>query len=124
MCLRRSLLVLSSALFFAAGCSREQPAASGGTKAPAPALRKVVFQTDWFPQAEHGGFYQALAKGFYAQAGMDVEIRSGGPGVGIKVPVAKGDVDFGMNRSDDVMVVASRGMPLIMVAAIMQHDPQ
>ena len=32
-------------------------------------LRKVVFQTDWFPQAEHGGFYQALAKGYYRDAG-------------------------------------------------------
>jgi NitT/TauT family transport system substrate-binding protein len=124
MCLRRSLFVLVSALLCAAGCSREQPAGSGPTKTAAPALRKVVFQTDWFPQAEHGGFYQALVQGYYAQAGMDVEIRSGGPGVGIKVPVAKGEVDFGMNRSDDVMVVASRGMPLLMVAAIMQHDPQ
>jgi NitT/TauT family transport system substrate-binding protein len=84
----------------------------------------VIFQSDWFPQAEHGGFYQALAKGFYREAGLDVEIRSGGPGVGIKVPVATGDVDFGMNRSDDVMVVASRGLPLVMVAAVFQHDPQ
>ncbi len=114
--------LLCGVVMVAAGCSRERPAAS--EPARAPALRKVVFQTDWFPQAEHGGFYQALAKGFYRQAGLDVEIRPGGPGVGIKVPVSKGDVDFGMNRSDDVMVVASRGLPLVMVAAVLQHDPQ
>lgn len=112
------------ALLIAGGCSRERPAASQPAETLAPGLRKVVFQTDWFPQAEHGGFYQALAKGFYEQAGLEVEIRSGGPGVGIKVPVAKGDVDFGMNRSDDVLVVASRGLPLVMVAAVLQHDPQ
>ncbi len=53
-----------------------------------------------------------------------MEIRPGGPGVGIKVPVAKGEIDFGMNRSDDVLVVASRGLPLVMVAAVLQHDPQ
>lgn len=108
------------AVMFAAGCAREKETAA----ANAPALRKVVFQSDWFPQAEHGGFYQALAKGFYRQAGLDVEIRPGGPGVGIKVPVATGDVDFGMNRSDDVMMVASQGLPLVMVAAVLQHDPQ
>lgn len=113
---------LICAILFAGGCSRERPAeAAVATK---PELRKVVLQTDWFPQAEHGGFYQALARGFYAQAGLEVEIRSGGPGVGIKVPVAKGDVDFGLNRSDDVLVLASRGLPLVMVGAVFQHDPQ
>ncbi len=86
--------------------------------------RKVVLQTDWFPQAEHGGFYQALAKGYYAQAGLDVTILSGGPGVGIKLNVARGDADFGMMRSDDLMVAAARGMPFVMVSATLQHDPQ
>ena len=110
-------------MLLAAGCARDKPAPAGAAPTTPP-LRKVVFQSDWFPQAEHGGFYQALAKGFYRQAGLDVEIRPGGPGVGIKVPVATGDVDFGLNRSDDVMVVASRGLPLVMVAAVFQHDPQ
>jgi len=114
--------LLLLAVVCAAGCAREKRAE--GARPGAPALHKVVFQSDWFPQAEHGGFYQAWAKGFYRQAGLEVEIRSGGPGVGIKVPVSTGAVDFGMNRSDDVMVVASRGLPLVMVAAVLQHDPQ
>ena len=104
-----------------AGCARQ--AARPETPADAP-LRKIGLQTDWFPQAEHGGFYQALAKGFYREAGLSVDIRPGGNGVGIKLPVAKGDADFGMYRSDDVIVAASRGMPLVIVAATMQHDPQ
>lgn len=108
--------------FCAAGCGRQEAPKPPATAAPA-ALRKVVLQTDWFPQAEHGGFYQALAKGFYAQAGLDVEIWPGGPGSGIKLKVAKGDADFGMNRSDDLLLAASRGLPLVMVAATMQHDP-
>ena len=124
MSLLRFSRLLVLAAIFAVGCGREQSATPTQANAAPPALRKVIFQSDWFPQAEHGGFYQALARGFYRDAGLDVEIRPGGPGVGIKVPVASGDVDFGMNRSDDVMVVASRGLPLIMVAAILQHDPQ
>ena len=106
----------------AVACARKDPA-PGATPAAKPALRKVVLQTDWFPQAEHGGFYQALAKGFYAEAGLDVDIWPGGPGAGIKLKVVKGDADFGMSRSDDLMLAASRDMPLVMVAATMQHDP-
>ncbi len=102
------------------GCTRQEPASVG----PAANLRKVVLQTDWFPQAEHGGFYQALAKGFYREAGLDVEILPGGPGATIKLSVAKGLADFGMYRSDDVIVAASRGLPLVMVAAVLQHDPE
>ncbi|HNC24743.1 MAG TPA: ABC transporter substrate-binding protein [Opitutaceae bacterium] len=102
-----------------AGCARESAA-----PAPAGGLRKVVLQSDWFPQAEHGGFYQAVARGFYREAGLDVEILPGGPGATIKLNVAKGVADFGLYRSDDVVVAASRGLPLLMVGAVLQHDPE
>ena len=109
------------ALLLAAGvgCARKEatPPREGGR-------RKVVLQSDWFPQAEHGGFYQAVAKGFYRDAGLDVEILPGGPGATIKLNVAKGTADFGLYRSDDVIVASSRGLPLIMVAAVLQHDPE
>jgi NitT/TauT family transport system substrate-binding protein len=106
------------------GCGRPASSVVAKEGGASPELRKVVFQTDWFPQAEQGGYYQALAKGFYREAGLAVEIRPGGSAAGIKLPVAKGDADFGMNRSDDIMVAASRGMPLVIVAATFQHDPQ
>lgn len=99
-----------------AGCSRKAE--------PGPQLRRVVFQSDWFAQAEHGGFYQALAKGYFREAGLDVEILTGGPGAGIKLKVAKGEADFGMNRGDDAILAVSRGLPLVMIMATLQHDPQ
>ena len=105
----------------AAGCSRDDAGPAAGGK---PALLKVSLQTDWFPQAEHGGFYQALARGYYREAGLAVEILPGGPGANIKPRVAKGEADFGLNRSDDVLVAASQGLPLVMVGAVFQHDPQ
>ena len=111
------------AALLAAGCARQRPADAAPATRPGE-LHKVVLQTDWFPQAEHGGFYQALAKGFYREAGLDVEILPGGPGAAIKLSVAKGQADFGMYRSDDVIVAASRGLPLIMVGAVLQHDPE
>ena len=110
------LLILA---LLAGGCAPKEPVAVRATS-----LRKVVLQSDWFPQAEHGGFYQALAKGFYREAGLDVQILPGGPGAAIKLSVAKGTADFGMYRSDDVIVAASRGMPLIIIGAVLQHDPE
>lgn len=121
--MRRFARYTVSLLVFAglAGCARqEKPAAPAG----GPALRRVVLQTDWFPQAEHGGYYQALARGYYRDAGLDVELWPGGPGAGIKLKVARGDADFGLLRSDDLILSVSRDMPLVMVAATMQHDPQ
>jgi NitT/TauT family transport system substrate-binding protein len=93
---------LVGVVLFGPGCAREE------TAAPKSALRKVSLQTDWFPQAEHGGFYQAVAKEFYREAGLDVRLLPGGPGAGINLKVAKGDADFGMNRSDDLILAASQ----------------
>ena len=123
--LRRDRLTLALVLLLplaaTVGCARRESAAEKGA---GPALRRVVLQTDWFPQAEHGGYYQALARGFYREAGLDVEVWPGGPGSGIKLKVARGDADFGLLRSDDLILSVARDMPLVMVAATMQHDPQ
>lgn len=100
-----------------AGCSRpEKPAG--------PSLRKVVMQTDWFPQAEHGGFYHALVEGYYREAGLDVEILPGGVNAQINLKVARGDADFGMNRMDLLFVAQQRGLPITVVGAHLQRDPQ
>ena len=103
-------------------CARgpEQPAPAPASAVP---RTRVVLQTDWFPQGEHGGFYQALAAGHYAAAGLDAELWPGGPGAGIRLKVARGDADFGMLRADDVLLAASRGLPLVMVMATLQHEP-
>ncbi len=116
---RPALCCLALALALG-GCARPTPSAAPA----AGGLRRIVLQSDWFPQAEHGGFYQALAKGYYREAGLDVEILPGGPGATIKLSVAKGVADFGLYRSDDAIVAASRGLPLLIVAAVLQHDPE
>ncbi len=114
-----SLAVCSLALLFA-GCAKKETASlptAGG-------LTKVKFQTDWFPQPEHGGYYQALAKGYYAAEGLDVEILPGGPNAQVMATVATGRAQLGMTNGDDVIVAIGRGVPLKMVAAEMQRDAQ
>lgn len=110
-----ALLALASVLGLAA-CS--------GPAAEDNGLTKVSLQTDWYAQAEHGGFYHALAEGYYEEAGLEVSITQGGPNSLVTQKIATGNTDFGIGRSDDVIVHASRGLPLVIVGALMQHDPQ
>ena len=110
-------MILLLGLLFA-GCGKQAEPRT------ANALVKVRFQTDWFPQPEHGGYYQALAKGYYAAEGLEVEILPGGPNAQVMVTVAVGRADLGMTNGDDVIVAIARGVPIKMVGAEMQRDPQ
>lgn len=82
------------------------------------------FQLDWQPQIESGGYYMAKARGYYAQRGLTVEIVSGGPGVPIKENVAEGRAEIGATDGNGVIVAISRGLPLVIVGAEMQRNPQ
>lgn len=92
---------------------------------PATAADKVVLATNWKAQAAHGGFYQALADGTYRQAGLEVEIRPGGPQVNNRPLLPAGRIDFLMTGNllhsfDNV----KNGVPVIVVASLFQKDPQ
>jgi NitT/TauT family transport system substrate-binding protein len=114
--LRRFSLLPLLACIVIIGCHR-QPAATAG-------LFPVVLQTDWYPQPEHGGFYEAKEEGLYKAAGLDITIHPGGPYVSAEQQVASGAAQFALGSSDDVLVAVSRGLPLVAVAATMQQDPQ
>ncbi len=85
---------------------------------------KVILQADWYPQPEHGGFYTALAKGYYKDEGLDVSVQPGGPYVAATQLVAAGGAQFGMGASDTILEAVADGQPLVAVAATMQNDPQ
>lgn len=114
------LLVLALAAGLC-GCTRNAAPPAPGAAA---ALPKVRFKTDWYPESEHGGFYQALAKGFYKEAGIDVEIVPGGPGILVPQLMLSGEVDVAMGRSDDLIVYVQQGLPFVIVGVYMQRDPQ
>ena len=93
-----------------------------------PAARadeKFVYMTNWYAQAEHGGFYQAVATGIYKKLGLDVTIKMGGPQVNIMQIMAAGQAECVMGSSDlQMMQVRESGVPVVTVAAIFQKDPQ
>jgi NitT/TauT family transport system substrate-binding protein len=91
---------------------------------PAAAQDKINFITTWFAQAEHGGFYQAVATGIYKKHGLDVTIKMGGPQVnGIQLLLA-GQADFAANYDFAVLQGVERGFPLVTVGAPFQFDMQ
>ncbi len=91
----------------------------------AAAQTKVVFGTDWLAEAEHGGFYQALALGLYKKHGLDVTIRMGGPQTNPPQQVAAGLVDVQLSSgSFAAMAMAQQGIPVLAVAAFFQKDPE
>ncbi|MEO0387280.1 MAG: ABC transporter substrate-binding protein [Pseudomonadota bacterium] len=97
----------------------------GGAAAADGHLTKAVFGTNWVAQAEHGGFYQSVADGTYAECGLDVEIRPGGPQVNNRALMLAGRIDFHMGG--DLLQAFSavkEGVPVVSVAAIFQKHPQ
>jgi NitT/TauT family transport system substrate-binding protein len=85
----------------------------------------VTFGTNWVAQAEHGGYYQAVADGTYAACGLDVTILPGGPQVNNRALMLAGQVDFHMGGSTlDGFSAVQEGLPIITVAASFQKDPQ
>ncbi|HVU22196.1 MAG TPA: ABC transporter substrate-binding protein [Rhizomicrobium sp.] len=95
--------------------------AGGGAQAGTP----VTFVTDWKAQAEHGGFYEALAEGLYAKRGLDVKLLQGGPSVNVPQLLAGGAADFGIGSNGFIALNNVKvGAPLRAVMAVFQKDPQ
>jgi NitT/TauT family transport system substrate-binding protein len=98
------------------------PAVLVGIGAQAQPLERFRFTTNWYAQAEHGGFYQALATGLYRQAGLDVQIQMGGPQVNPLQLMAAGRTDCVMGFDAQTMKVHEQGVRAVTVAAVFQKD--
>jgi class 3 adenylate cyclase/ABC-type nitrate/sulfonate/bicarbonate transport system substrate-binding protein len=88
---------------------------------PAWALDHVTLQLKWKHQFQFSGYYAALEKGFYRDAGLDVEIREGGPDVDAAKAMAAGQADFGVCTSS-VLLDRANGRDLVVLAVIFQHS--
>jgi len=110
---RRRLLQSTAGL---AAFAAPRAARAGGTK--------IRFLTSWFAQAEHGGFYQALATGRYAREGLDVSIAMGGPQVNGMQLLAGGAADIIMGYDIQVLKAIQNGLPVTTIATSFQSDLQ
>jgi NitT/TauT family transport system substrate-binding protein len=99
-------------LIVAAGAAQAQPV-------------KLTFQSNWRAQAEHGGYYQAVAAGIYAKHGLDVTVRPGGPQINNPQLLVAGAIDFSMGSDGfNGLNFVKNEIPLVVVASIFQKDPR
>jgi NitT/TauT family transport system substrate-binding protein len=97
----------------------------GLVAAHAQMLEKVRFGTNWLAEAEHGGFYQAVADGTYAKYGLDVTIVPGGPNANNRMLLPVGKLDFYMSANTlQSFDAVEHNIPTVTVAASFQKDPQ
>ena len=88
------------------------------------AAETVSFGTDWKAEAEHGGYYQAIATGIYRQHGLEVTLRQGGPQVNHAQLLAAGRLDFNLApNSFGPLNFTAENIPMVAVAALFQKDP-
>lgn len=113
-------LILVGTVASLLGCKSETPKlAADGTE-----LEKVVLMLNWYPEAEHGGFYAAEVHGMFEKYGLDVEIRPGGPSAPIAQELVAGRVQFAVGNADDVLVFRNQDVPVVALMAPIQNTPR
>ena len=95
-----------------------------GARVSAQTLDKVSYQTNWRAQAEHGGFYLAVANGIYKKYGIECDLRMGGPQQNPSQLLLGGRVDMIMSNSIEALNYVKESLPFLCIAAIFQKDPQ
>jgi NitT/TauT family transport system substrate-binding protein len=86
---------------------------------------KLTFQSNWRAQAEHGGYYQAVATGLYAKQGLDVTVKPGGPQINNPQLLAASAIDFSMGSdSFNGLNFVRNNIPLVVVGSMFQKDPR
>jgi len=92
---------------------------------PAETLDRISFGTNWVAEAEHGGFFQAVADGTYKTYGLDVTVVPGGPNVNNRALLLAGRLDFFMSANTlQSFDAVANNVPVVAIAAMFQKDPQ
>jgi ABC-type nitrate/sulfonate/bicarbonate transport system substrate-binding protein len=112
------VLLISFLMVSIVGCQSSNKAKD--TKKTAP-KQKVTVMLDWFPNTNHTGLYVAKDKGYFAKEGLDVQIVQPAEG-GNPQLVASGKSDFAVSYQEEVTVARSQKIPVVAVAAVIQHN--
>lgn len=106
------------------GCAKSTPEPAATAPAPADsAPTPIVVQLDWVAEPEHGGFYQAEARGFFRDAGLAVTLLQGGANAFATQKVATNQAQFAQADSTNTLLAIAEGLPIVQVAAVFQQNP-
>ncbi|WP_080832724.1 ABC transporter substrate-binding protein [Cohnella massiliensis] len=120
-------VLLMAVMLVAAACGKSDSDAgadgAAGTDAGEKELKKVVLRLKWINQAQFAGFYIAKEKGYYEEAGLDVEIRPGGSDFPSVQMVSSGSEDFGVTGADQILLSREKGAPVVALSVIYRSSP-
>jgi NitT/TauT family transport system substrate-binding protein len=106
-------VAVAAAVWTAVGTAGASPKRHASTK-----LTKVTLQLKWVTQAQFAGYYAAKAKGYYKQAGLDVNIKVGGPDITPETVVAGGQAEFGIDWLPNLLAIRDQGTKLVNIAQV------
>ncbi|HEY8565996.1 MAG TPA: ABC transporter substrate-binding protein [Beijerinckiaceae bacterium] len=116
---------MTRAMTVAAWCAAFVGILGAGAAQAQGRLDEVRYGTNWVAQAEHGGYYQALADGTYEKYGLKVTIVPGGPQANNRMLLPVGRIDFYMGGNMvQALSAVEQNIPTVVVAAHFQKDPQ
>ena len=115
-------------LTYLSGCSSSPPDASSnattGGDSASPPLTAVKLMPNWYPEAEHGGYYAALVHGYFEEEGLKVTIEEGGPNAPVIQQVARGAIEFGITNADRVILARVQDAELKALFAPLSSSPR
>jgi len=120
--MHKAVLFLAATLCWISGCkdsgdSKPSQLASGGKD-------KLILQLNWFPEAEHGGFYAAKVHGIFEKYNLDVEILPGGKAATVPQELTVGRIQFGIINGDELVLARESGVDIVSLLAPLQTSPR
>jgi ABC-type nitrate/sulfonate/bicarbonate transport system substrate-binding protein len=120
--MKKALVALFSAvLITGCGQNNNEGQNESGSGSESEALKEVSVVLDWTPNTNHTGLYAAKEKGYFEEEGLDVEIIMPGE-AGADSIVASGQADFGVGYQEGVTQARVQDVPLVSIAAVIQHN--
>jgi len=130
LCPHKTILqsFIFSVFIFLMSCSSDTSSSSSNSdnteNGSSAEFKDVSLLLNWFPEAEHGGFYAALINGYYEEEGLSVEILPGGVDIPVEPRVALGRVDFGVSNSDKIVLARAAEADIVSLMTPLQISPR
>ena len=121
-CTRRYFLLWIASLYFVTGCNNSNSAPKADKTADGK--DKITLQLNWFPEAEHGGFYAAKVHGIFDKYNLDVEILPGGKAATVPQELTVGRIQFGIINGDELLLSRESGIDIVSLLAPLQTSPR
>ena len=115
--------ILLVAVSMLTGCRSEKAPTKPTISESEDSLTKVSLQLNWFPEAEHGGYYTAALYGYFEEEGLEVEILPGGPNSPVIQQLVSGQADFIVGNADQVLTSRAKESGAVALLAPLQKQP-